>query len=418
MAINYKYQLEKGKNKFLCPNCNKKTFVRFIDTRDESYLPFEFGVCDREMKCTYNVNPYKTGYAEAQAQTENYQYKHTFKPKPQQENKPINFDFDTFKKTLKDYDSNTFIQNLISNVDYPFSVSEITEMIKLYGLGTISKGYYKGAVTFPFIDKNNNVRAIQVKQFDKSNHTTKTNFLHSIIEKHYSKRKMSLPTWLKAYTEQDRKVSCLFGEHLLNQYPENPIALVEAPKTAIYGTLYFGFPKDSNSLLWIGIYNKSSFTKDRLKALQGRKIIVFPDLSKNGSTFNEWQTKANEMQKEFSNTKFIFSDLLERLAPENDKQNGNDIADYLIKHDWRDYRQPNNKNIENEHKERNKPTETRLLKEIRNVESRIVGIKTRIREMENTFIEACKRCRIEWYAPTGYYDKRKPTLSDFKYWNE
>ena len=416
MAINYKYQLEKGNKKFLCPNCNKKTFVRFIDTRDKSYLPFEFGVCDREIKCSYNVNPYKTGYAEAQA--ENYQYKHTFKPKPQQENKPINFDFDTFKKTLKDYDSNTFIQNLISNVDYPFSVSDVTEIIKLYGLGTISKGHYKGAVTFPFIDKNNNVRAIQVKQFDKSNHTTKTNFLHSIIEKHYSKRKISLPTWLKAYTEQDRKVSCLFGEHLLNQYPENPIALVEAPKTAIYGTLYFGFPKDSNSLLWIGIYNKSSFTKDRLKALQGRKIIVFPDLSKNGSTFNEWQTKANEMQKEFSNTKFIFSDLLERLAPENDKQNGNDIADYLIKHDWRDYRQPNNKNIENEHKERNKPTETRLLKEIRNVESRIIAIKTRIREMENTFIEACKRCRIEWYAPKGYYENRKATLSDFKYWNE
>ena len=57
-------------------------------------------------------------------------------------------------------------------------------------------------------------------------------------------------------------------------------------------------------------------------------------------------------------------------------------------------------------------------KEVANTISRIAAIKTRIREMENTFIEACKRCRIEWYAPKGYYDNRKATLSDFKYWNE
>ena len=53
----------------------------------------------------------------------------------------------------------------------------------------------------------------------------------------------SLPNWLTPYKKNESKVSCLFGEHLLSKYPHNPIALVEAPKTAIYSTLYFGTPE-------------------------------------------------------------------------------------------------------------------------------------------------------------------------------
>ena len=37
-------------------------------------------------------------------------------------------------------------------------------------------------------------------------------------------------------------------------------------------------------------------------------------------------------------TRFIFSDLLEQAAPETDKREGNDLADFLIKQDWKQYR--------------------------------------------------------------------------------
>ena len=40
-------------------------------------------------------------------------------------------------------------------------------------------------------------------------------------------------------------------------------------------------------------------------------------------------------------TRFIFSDLLEQFAPEQDKIEGNDLADYLIKMDWRLFRKEN-----------------------------------------------------------------------------
>lgn len=383
METLYRYILEKGSKKHLCPNCRKKTFVRYIDTTVQDYLPEEYGRCDRESKCGYYLNPYQDGYAtiEQKRQNENssndYRCKKSrFKSRPlqynwyysgimKQDTKPVFIPDEVFKRTLKSqqYEKNVFIQNLFYSIKFPFGIDEVTKVIELYRLGTIGKGYREGAVTFPFIDKDNNIRAIQVKEFDQNNHTTGTDFLHSMIEKYYIKDKKTLPQWLEDYNKQDKKVSCLFGEHLLRKYPLHPIALVEAPKTAIYGALYFGLPEllepindrrktfssslyssffmGSANFIWLAVYNKSSFSYDKLKVLKGRDIYIFPDLSKDGNTFNEWKTKAKDFEKQLPNTRFVFSDLLEVLAPEKDKTEGYDLADYLIQLDWRLFRQSN-----------------------------------------------------------------------------
>lgn len=347
----HRYSLEKGSKKHLCPGCNKKTFVLYIDTETGDYLPEQYGRCDRESNCSYHLNPYLDGYAKAiqeQEQGNRSELPNNWKPQrkkaiPQPEPQPVFFDFETFKQTLQPerYENNTFIQNLFYRVQFPFEADEVTKVIQLYRLGTVSNGYRAGANTFPFIDIKGNVRAVQVKQFDEQNHTTGTDFLHSIIEKHHTRNNKPLPEWLEAYTKQDKRISCLFGEHLLSKYHSNPIALVEAPKTAVYGTLYFGLPETPESLIWLAVYNKSSFSFDKLKVLQGRFVYVFPDLSKDGNTFKEWETKAKEYENRLPGTRFIFSDLLEQLAPERDKSEGNDLADYLIKQDWRLFRKRN-----------------------------------------------------------------------------
>ena len=350
----HRYSLEKGSKKHHCPDCNKKTFVLYIDTETGEYLPEQYGRCDRESKCSYHLNPYLDGYAKAIWEQEQkvtgvtkvtvlkQKYFRT-QPKPQPTPEPVFFDFETFKQTLQPerYEKNTFIQNLFYRVQFPFEVDEVTKVIQLYRLGTVANGYRAGANTFPFIDIKGNVRAVQVKQFDEQNHTTGTDFLHSIIEKHHTRNNKPLPEWLEAYTKQDKRISCLFGEHLLSKYHSNPVALVEAPKTAVYGTLYFGLPETPESLIWLAVYNKSSFSFDKLKVLQGRFVYVFPDLSKDGNTFKEWETKAKEYESRLPGTRFIFSDLLEQLAPERDKSEGNDLADYLIKQDWRLFRKRN-----------------------------------------------------------------------------
>ena len=59
----HRYSLEKGSKKHHCPDCNKKTFVLYIDTETGDYLPEQYGRCDRESKCAYKLNPYLDGYA-------------------------------------------------------------------------------------------------------------------------------------------------------------------------------------------------------------------------------------------------------------------------------------------------------------------------------------------------------------------
>ncbi len=350
MKTDYRYMLDKSSKKHHCPNCGKKSLKRYTDRNTGDHLPEQYGRCDHENSCVphYHLNPYLDGYAKAiqeQEKGNRSELPNNWKPQrkkvtPQPTPEPVFFDFETFKQTLRPerYSQNVFIQNLLSRVAFPFDAKDVTKVVHLYRLGTVKNGYRAGAITFPYIDTKDNVRAIQVKQFDQTNHTTGTDFLHSIIEKHHTRNDEPSPEWLEAYTKQDKRVSCLFGSHLLSMFPFNPIALVEAPKTAIYGTLYFGYPENTQSLIWLAVYNKSSFSFDKLKVLQGRFVYVFPDLSKDGNTFKEWETKTKEYESRLPGTRFIFSDLLEQLAPEQDKREGNDLADYLIKRDWRLFR--------------------------------------------------------------------------------
>ena len=343
----HRYIFENGSKKHFCPECDKKRFVRYIDTETGQLLPEQYGRCDRESNCGYFLNPYTDGYAKMIWQKEqgnrselpnNWKpYRPPIKPKP----KPSFIPVEVFKQTLSGYEQNVFIQNLLNRVKYPFEVTDIEKVISLYNLGTVKHGYRKGAITFPFIDIQNKVRAIQVKQFDETNHTTGTDFLHSIIEKHCTRNNTPLPEWLQAYNKNETKVSCLFGEHLLNRYKYNPVALIEAPKTAVYCSLYFGYPEHNENFLWLAVYNLSSLNLNKCQALKGRDVYLFPDLSKDGKAFELWSNKAKEIENKLQGTRFYVSDLLEKLAPEQDKQNGKDIADYLIKQDWRLFRKRN-----------------------------------------------------------------------------
>lgn len=333
-ANEYLFRLDKSSKKFACPACGKKRFVRYIKTDDGEFLPGKYGRCDRESKCGYHLNPYKDQSGALVAKP----FFPEKKIKVKRGGSVFFIPNEVLRKTLKGWAKNEFIQNLLKNVPYPFLSVDVERVIGLYYLGTIETGYRKGAVTFPFIDVDGRIRTIQVKKFDKENHTINTDFLHAMIEKDCIRSNIPLPSWLKQYSENDTKVSCLFGEHLLKKYPQNPVALVEAPKTAIIGALSFGLPEVSKDLIWLAVYNKSSFNKRKLSVLKGRKVLVFPDLSENATTFLEWKRRAENLEKEIAGITFIFSDLLEKEASKAERMAGLDIADFLIKLDWQKLR--------------------------------------------------------------------------------
>lgn len=334
--MKYKYQLEKGSKKHYCPECGKKTLVRYIDTQTGDYLPDQYGRCDRESMCQYHLNPYKDGYGKGEndrswiiapkkisfCHNHFYTYSPSFIPD------------EILQRTLKKYDKNTFIQNLLYNVQFPFDARDVEDVISMYYLGTIGE-----AITFPYIDESGNIRAIQVKEFNRENHTTKTNWVHSILKYHYQKDNKSLPKWLNDYLKNDKVVTCPFGAHLLDRYKNNPVFLVEAPKSAVYGTLYYGHPKYSTeNPLWLAIGSLSYLNYERCKVLKGRDVYLFPDLSKDGSSFERWKTKADELQKKITGSRFTVSSLIEKLADEDNRIKGNDIADFLIRMPWKEFR--------------------------------------------------------------------------------
>lgn len=339
MNKTYQYKLDPGSKKIVCPNCGQKKLTRYMDSYSNEFLPLPYGRCDREVNCSYHVNPYREGY---QRPTEVAPGTINIVNHP--ETRPIQVPYyiprEVLYSTLQpaDYTKNAFIQNLLKTVPYPFDAKDIEAVTALYYLGTIQGNVGDWYSTYPFIDITGNVRAIQAKQFDGNNHTTSTNFVHSLIARDSKIIGTDQPDWLIKYRQNELKVSCLFGEHLLQKYPVNPIALVEAPKTAVYGTLYLGFPDNPKNLIWLGVYNLSSLTFEKCKILKGRDVFLFPDLSTDGKAYQLWSNKSKEFSERLPGTRFIVSDFLESIAPNNMRERGADLADVLIQMDWRLFR--------------------------------------------------------------------------------
>jgi hypothetical protein len=126
----------------------------------------------------------------------------------------------------------------------------------------------------------------------------------------------------KALKKSEFKLrQCLFGEHLLIDKTK-PVAIVESEKTAVIGSIYLP------QFIWVAVGSLTNLNAEKCSILKGRTVILFPDL--NG--FEKWSSKAKELSHLAA---FTVSDLLERKATEAEREQGLDLADYLIKHDYK-----------------------------------------------------------------------------------
>lgn len=338
--MSYRYSYEKNK-KHLCPSCNKKTFVRFIDNTTGEYLPGIYGRCDREGNCTYVLHPVNDGYAKHMLDQEQGEaakwtlQKPAFKPPPIKPKVYIPNALVT--KSKASYKENVFVNNLLKTLPSQL----VADTMALYQIGSSDR--WKGSTVFWFIDSMNRVCAGQSKLFDGTNHTVKyldkkqqkkscTTYITATIKYNLEKNGEPVPRWLADYNNQDDKVTCLYGEHLLNHFPNKIIALVEAPKTAIIASMYF------SQFLWLAVGGLSYLTIERVKVLKGRNVILFPDIGKviegKKTAFERWNDKA----KEFAHiAKFKVSDYLEMIATDKERNEGLDLADWLINVDYLEF---------------------------------------------------------------------------------
>ncbi len=111
-------------------------------------------------------------------------------------------------------------------------------------------------------------------------------------------------TWLHArmkyarqgrFDEEKEAASyCMFGQHLLNEYPNAQVNIVESEKTAIIMAAAYG---NHERQIWMACAGMQNLSRDRLKGIieAKRDIVLFPD--RDG--ISRWCKKANELQYKY-----------------------------------------------------------------------------------------------------------------------
>ncbi|WP_353721922.1 DUF6371 domain-containing protein [Dyadobacter sp. 676] len=320
-ATTFQYQLKRYKtpsDRVTCPACGaKKSFAPYIDIETGQDLPAQYGRCNRADQCGYHLNPYKDGYGTAGQKSDGFVPAPISKPKPT--TPPVNLPKELLVETLKKSPGNRFTQHLLRL----FPQDVVNRLRSEYMIG--DHDVWPGSTMFWFVNKDLNIRAGQVKQFDETGHTAKnsdgtsrTVWIHKLVPKETE--------WLSAYETQDMRVDCLFGEHLLNRYPDRKIALFESPKTAIIATPFFP------EMLCLAVGALDYLTPERVQALRGKTVILYPDLSKEGKAFAKWSEKAERLRPLGD---FKVSSFLEQIATDEERAKGLDMADYLERMDYK-----------------------------------------------------------------------------------
>lgn len=302
---SHKYILEpyKGMNsRYRCPKCLKsdKTFTLYLDTETGKHIHSTVGRCSRESNCAYHYTP-KQFFIDNDISTE--RNLSNLVNSPSIKSKKISTSFiptEIFKASLNAYEKNNFIKYLVEL----FGEEITSQLISKYFVGT-SK-HWKGSTVFWQIDLNGKVRTGKIMLYNAfTGKRVKKPFNHF----HWAH---------KLIKQADFEIQqCFFGQHLLNDSTK-PIAIVESEKTAIIASVYL--PQFN----WLATGGLTNLNEEKCKILKDKTVFLFPDL--NG--FDKWKKKANEISH-IAN--FVVSDFLEIKASEEEKENGLDLADYLVR---------------------------------------------------------------------------------------
>jgi len=355
----FRYSLDKSSKKFICPNCNKKTFVLYIDTETGNYLTTDFGKCDREQNCNYHKAPPKGKKAYlieflGLNSISDKAYKLTdlngiisIIPKSQileqsktdcwisewylrtstinylsNESKYFNTDEVSFvneirtipqpPKVERSYHSSDLLvmmylenpkgNNLTEFLKSKFTKDEVFNAMQNYFI-TGTNHFCDNATVFWQINNKEQIQCAKLMLYDR--------FTGKRVKEPYNHI-----NWLhKATKETDYKIcQCLFGLHRINEDYQKTIAIVESEKTAIVMSIFLP------EFIWLATGSKVNFKLELLKPLKKRNIIAFPDKGE----YNNWLQKSIDLA--VLGFKISVSDLIEKT----DFENGFDLADYYF----------------------------------------------------------------------------------------
>lgn len=286
--MDHQFQFDKNRKRAeLCP-CGKSN-------RDGKFSPYK-GFTDkgRCFGCDRNF------YPEKEEKNNTFNFVHNNKPKPTIE-RPISFiNVNIFRKSLTLYDANKFVTYLKT----VFRPEFVDLAIEKYKIGT-SK-LWNGATVFWQIDELGNARTGKIMLYD--DHTGKRvkkpfdhiNWVHSVLK-----------------IDDYNLGQVFFGTQCLSS-SSGTVAIVESEKTAIIASICL--PK----VTWLAAGSKDGLKIEKFKPLKNRNIILYPD----ANAFELWSTFALKHKDSF---KIKVSSLIDHSLTDDKKEQGEDIADFLLK---------------------------------------------------------------------------------------
>jgi len=304
-------------SRFTCPACRgKRCFTRYVDENGDC-LDEAVGRCNHESRCGYHYTPRQFFEDHPSARPD---WKENFFRIPQQ----------TIKKTVKKQ-LWTIKADIVKSTVNPAIESDftafLTGLIGRKNTAKIVKEYHIGVtknrdVIFYQLDTEGRCRTGKIMKYDRqTGHRIKDEKVGGKITWVHSVLRQSADPLLRL-PDGWELTQCLYGEHLLKQYPSRPVALVESEKTAVICSAFW------QEYIWLATGGKSQLN-DRLQVLRGRKVVAFPDVD----GYLEWKEKLSRVR----GLDIVVSDVLEKEATFEDRANHVDIADLLIRQ-WREER--------------------------------------------------------------------------------
>ncbi|WP_419511447.1 DUF6371 domain-containing protein [Alistipes sp.] len=313
--MTHKYELEKYKgirSRHECPACHHKgVFARYVDTDTGAYLHSDVGRCNREDKCGYHYTPGQY-FKDNPDEREFAAHGRSTPIRQSTPGQPGKIDRIPKQYIIQSlgYNSN-FVRFLLSLFDhYTLESPTVVRLMSDYYLGCTKDG----SVIFWQIDTRNRIRAGKIMQYNPDTGKRIKSQSGAIDWVHSKLKRIGklADTW--------KLSQCLFGEHLLQKRPNDTICMVESEKSAIIGS--GAMP----GYIWMSTGGKQNLKAEKCECLKGRNVVLFPDLG----AFDQWMEKGKEIAQRVGFSLTV-STVLERIATPDDRRDGLDIADYLIR---------------------------------------------------------------------------------------
>ncbi|MCH5222242.1 MAG: hypothetical protein J1F05_07985 [Muribaculaceae bacterium] len=297
--MNHKYRLRPYRQggKDICPECEQRSFVPYIDNETGEILHPTCGRCDHEQSCGYHLTP--SDY---------------FKQNP--ERRPTSVPCTTYIKPtptiidwgdVSEWKSRQSVEEAM-RCDFAkamcnvFDMEDVAQAISRYLVQSVNAN-----TAYPCISIDGRVTDVMVLNYGEDLHRGNVCY-HYYGKEQKEQLKVNYPNGF-------RYSPCFFGEHLLTEQPDSNVAIVESQKSAVVCSIVFP------SMVWLATCGCGNFKIDKCNVLRDRRVFVYAD---KGSE-SKWGVIVEEMKCKGYNIHHrpVMQDLPEYVV-------NTDIADVLL----------------------------------------------------------------------------------------